>query len=137
MGTVVVYFVVPLVVSFLIASWVVGPRPGAPRVVAGDVLPELLPGESAQAEFRTGAFDEALEVARVALDRGAPVSFAFEIKPSGYLVGPAPGWRAWWMRTEYRLYGWWLYGSVLYPLFGIGAPRVVVTPGVATPQGHQ
>jgi hypothetical protein len=78
---------------------------GVPRVYDGSVLPVLYPGEMARPEVQP------IPMARLA--RG-PV----EVIVTGWIVEPAPGWHAWWLRVRWRIWGRWFYD---------GEPRLLIS----------
>jgi hypothetical protein len=79
------------------------PTIGEPRVYPGEEVPVLYPGEVASAHVHPAALLEALE-------RGER-----EVPIQNWIVEPMPGWRGWWLRTRYRVWGRW---------FARGAPQI-------------
>jgi hypothetical protein len=83
------------------------PPIGVPRVYDTHELPILYPGERASAQLTPMDF-------RRAVRHGDVV----EVELSGWIVEPAPGWHARWLRIRYRIFGRW---------FSVGAPKLVVS----------
>jgi hypothetical protein len=72
------------------------PPVGVPRVVEGEELPVLYPGEQASAQFPPDMLQRLVAGER--------------LRPSGWLVEPMPGWHGAYLRWRYRLF-WWLGGK--------------------------
>lgn len=92
---------------------------GERRVIAGEQIPCLHPGEVAIAQ-----------VDPVAVKAAADAAFArgethFTIPITGWLIEPAPGRRAAWLRFRYRWLRW---------LLPSGPPRLETTIDVKPPQ---
>ncbi len=77
------------------------PPIGVPRCYDGPGIPILYPGEVASALFEPGAVNRAL-------------AFGTPVQPIGWMIEPAPGWFARYLRWRYRCFGRW---------FSRGAPK--------------
>jgi len=87
------------------------PPIGVPRVYDGAVCPVIHPGEVARAQFDQGAL-------RAWMADPAQYGKPFQLPVTGWLVEPAPGWYARWLRLRYRILG---------DRFASGPPKLEVT----------
>src|SRR4051812_41694509 len=75
------------------------PPIGVPRLYPGPGLPILYPGECARAHLDP-------ETVAHAISHGG-----CEILVTNWIVEPAPGWHAWYLRTRFRWFGRWARGK--------------------------